>query len=312
MPISKYGLAAALDHRRRRQHAQSASTRVLRVRLLCWGLARINDKPVMKNLLLLLILANILYFLYGVIRGDDPKPGVDIVTESQLGPRIEPAQERGSAESVDSDIVVASAESSGPGASSVASEPIDQQPGDAQSPDDPELELPAEDQRAEPVALTAVVGRSCVSVGPFRDREDGDRAQMQYAGEGMAAELRRTMGEIFVGHWVQIRNISSRSEAAGMLDKLHAAGMGEAYIISTEDEGLKISIGLFGEASGAERVELQATSLGLNAEITARTTEGTVYFVDIGLPPGRGAGSIIDKYGEDKVLLREAATCPGR
>ena len=177
--------------------------------------------------------------------------------------------------------------------------------------DVPETAEPPTDEPA-PVALTAIVGRSCVSVGPFSKREDGDRAQMQYSGEGMEAALRRTIGEIFVGHWVQIRNIASREEANGMLEKLHSAGMGEAYVISTEDEGLKISIGLFGEAAGAERVELQATSLGLNAIIAPRTTEGTVYYVDIGLPPGRGAGSIIDKYGEDKVLLREAATCPGR
>ena len=38
--------------------------------------------------------------------------------------------------------------------------------------------------------------------------------------------------------------------------------------------------------------------------------EGTVYFVDIALPPGRGAGAIIEQYGEDKVKLREGATCP--
>jgi len=38
--------------------------------------------------------------------------------------------------------------------------------------------------------------------------------------------------------------------------------------------------------------------------------EGTVYFVDIALPPGRGAGAIIEQYGEDKVKLRDTATCP--
>ncbi len=263
----------------------------------------------MRNLLLLLILANILYFLYGAIRGDDPKPGVDIVKESQLGPRIEVAQRQGAGdEPVDSEIVVASSDD---GADAVLSDDASGSGASDAESDSPDEAVDGASEPA-PIALTAVVGRSCVSVGPFSKREDGDRAQMQYAGEGMESSLRRTLGDIFVGHWVQIRNIASREEANGMLEKLHSAGMGEAYVISTEDEGLKISIGLFGEAAGAERVELQATSLGLNAEITPRTTEGTVYYVDIGLPPGRGAGSIIDKYGEDKVLLREAATCPER
>lgn len=78
----------------------------------------------------------------------------------------------------------------------------------------------------------------------------------------------------------------------------------------TEDEGLKISLGLFGDIERAERIELQARSLDLPADITARTREGSVYFVDIGLPPGKGAGAIVEKYGEERVLLREAATCP--
>ena len=50
--------------------------------------------------------------------------------------------------------------------------------------------------------------------------------------------------------------------------------------------------------------------MDLAAEITPRMSEGMVYFVDIGLPPGKGAGAIVEKYGEEKVLLRDQATCP--
>jgi hypothetical protein len=38
--------------------------------------------------------------------------------------------------------------------------------------------------------------------------------------------------------------------------------------------------------------------------------EATIFFVDIGLPPDRGAGQMIDQYGEEMVLLRDQATCP--
>ena len=69
-------------------------------------------------------------------------------------------------------------------------------------------------------------------------------------------------------------------------------------------------MGLFGDLEGAEKVELQAKSLDLPAEIVARTREDVVFFVDISLPPGKGAGAIVEKYGEEKVLLRDAATCP--
>jgi hypothetical protein len=55
---------------------------------------------------------------------------------------------------------------------------------------------------------------------------------------------------------------------------------------------------------------LQAKSLELPATIVPKTREGTMFFVDIGLPPGKGAGAMIEKYGENNVHLREEATCP--
>jgi len=225
----------------------------------------------MKNLLLLLMLANILYFLWGRFAEEPLQPGVAIVDESDLGPPLEARADR-------SEEAVASV-----GAVLGSGEPSD---------------------------LKAVMGRSCVTVGPFRASADADTAQTRYSGEGMRTEVRSAVGQIFVGHWVQIRNIGSRNEGNAMLGKLREGGLGDAYLVETEDEGIKISLGLFGDVNGAEKIELQAKALGFNAEITPRMNEGTVYFVDIALPPGRGAGGIIEQYGEDKVKLRDAATCP--
>jgi hypothetical protein len=225
----------------------------------------------MKNLLLLLMLANILYFLWGRFAEEPLQPGVAIVDESDLGPPLEARADR-------SEEAVASV-----GAVLGSGEPSD---------------------------LKAVMGRSCVTVGPFRASADADTAQTRYSGEGMRTEVRSAVGQIFVGHWVQIRNIGSRNEGNAMLGKLREGGLGDAYLVETEDEGIKISLGLFGDVNGAEKIELQAKALGFNAEITPRMNEGTVYFVDIALPPGRGAGGIIEQYGESKVKLRDAATCP--
>jgi hypothetical protein len=62
--------------------------------------------------------------------------------------------------------------------------------------------------------------------------------------------------------------------------------------------------------SRAEKVELQAKSLDLPADITPRMRDATIFYVDIGLPPGRGAGAMMEKYGEERILLRDKATCP--
>lgn len=225
----------------------------------------------MRNLLLLLLLANILYFMWERIMDDGEEPGVAVVTEEQLGPPLELA------------------EAPRPEAATSVGAMLG---------------------AGRPSELAAVTGRSCVSIGAFRESGDAEAALADYEAQDMQASLRATQGELFVGHWVQIRNIANRRTADEMLEKLHDGGLSEAYMVRSDDEGIKISLGLFGDMSGAERTELQAKSMGLPADITPRMREATVFYVDIGLPPGRGAGSMIGKYGEDRVLLRDAATCP--
>ena len=225
----------------------------------------------MKNILLALLLANILYFVWGMIFGDSEVPGVVVIEESELGPPLTVAQQP-RAEVIES---VGAVLGSG-----------------------------------EPSDLVAIVGRSCVTIGPFRDDDDADAAENRYVDEGMRVSQRSATGEIFIGHWVQIKNIASRDESVRMLKQLQAGGLTDAYPVETEDEGRKISLGLFGNLDSAERIELQAKSLGFNASISPRVREGTIYFVDIGLPPGKGAGEIVERYGEDTVLMRDAATCP--
>ncbi|RLA29855.1 MAG: hypothetical protein DRR11_14650 [Gammaproteobacteria bacterium] len=225
----------------------------------------------MRNLLLLLLLANILYYMWGRFVDDPDETGVVVVSESELGPPLNV-----------SGMVVAEA------ATSVGAVLGSGKPSD----------------------LAALVGRSCVTIGPFKSNTDADGALADYESEGMRASVRTTQGQVFVGHWVQIRNIPDRDAGNAMLDKLKAGGLGDAYLVPTEEEGLKISLGLFGEMSRAERIELQAKSLDLQADITPRMRDATVFYVDIGLPPGKGAGAMIEKYGEEKVMLRDQATCP--
>jgi hypothetical protein len=225
----------------------------------------------MKNILLMLLLANILYLMWGLLNNEESQPGVAFVEESDLGPPLDVTTGR------DSDTVASVGAVLGSG---------------------------------EPSALEAVVGRSCVTIGPFKENTDADSAVLEYANEGMKAILRATRGQIFVGHWVQIRNVADEAEATRLLEQLAAGGLTDAYLVRTEDEGMKISLGLFGDVERAEKIELQARSLDLPAEISPRTRDGDVFFVDIGLPPGKGAGAIIEKYGQDRVLLRDAATCP--
>ncbi len=225
----------------------------------------------MKNLLLLLLLANILYFLWGLYHQDEPQTGVAIIREADLGPPMDvtASRSRDDVESVGAVLGFGTASD-----------------------------------------LRVAVGRSCVTIGPFKVRDDADSAELIFRNQGMKTTVRSTEKEMFVGHWVQIRNVADTSTANKMLNKLNKGGLTDAYLVRTDDEGLKISLGLFGDIDGAEKIELQARSLKLPAEIAPRTAERTVFFVDVALPPGQGAVAIVEKYGEEQVLLRDAATCP--
>ncbi|MBT8103746.1 MAG: SPOR domain-containing protein [Gammaproteobacteria bacterium] len=225
----------------------------------------------MKNLLLLLLLANILYFLWGLYNDEGPQPGVAIIDEAGLGPPLAVKSSR-----------------EGRSVASVGA-------------------VPGSGDRTD---LEALVGRSCVTVGPFTESADADTAARAHTNEGMQSRVRTTQGQVFVGHWVQIRNVRSEAAAKDMLVKLSAGGLEEAYMVRTDDEGLKISLGVFGDIERAEKVELQARSLDLPADISPRMAERAIYYVDIALPPRQGAGGIIAKYGEEQVLLRDLATCP--
>ncbi len=225
----------------------------------------------MKNLIMLLLLANALYYMWGRFVEEPEVTGVVVVDESELGPPL----------TISKSTVAVAATSVG----AVL--------GSGKSSD-----------------LAAVIGRSCVTLGPFRTSADADAAFNESEAEGMRASVRTRDGQVFVGHWVQIRNIADRAAGNEILAKLRDGGLGDAYLVPTEEDGLKISLGLFGERSRAERIELQAKSMDLPADITPRMRDAMVFFVDIGLPPGRGAGGLIEKYGEENVLLRDQATCP--
>ena len=252
----------------------------------------------MKNLLLLLVLANILYFIWEMVVEEPPETGVAVVEISKLGPPLQLSE--------------------GPRTRQRAEpEPQPEPEGGLES--EPGLEQESEAppgvgatvSMAPQTDLSAIVGRSCVSIGPFTSGPDAQRVFQDYRNEDMRASVRSTKGEIFVGHWVQIRDVPDRQTGNAMIDRLVAGGITDAYLVPTDDEGLKISLGLFGEMSRAERVELQAEAMNMHAEITPRMREDTVYYVDIALPPGRGAGTMIERFGEERVLLRERATCPG-
>ena len=224
----------------------------------------------MKNILMLLVLANVFYYIWGRYIEDRVETGVVVVETSQLGPLLQLSQPADEAGSGFNTLSVTSSESN----------------------------------------LEAAVGRSCASLGPFKTNSEADVALSEYLSYGMQVSLRKAEVQIFMGHWVQIRDIEDEQTGNQVVGRLQSSGIREAYLVTTEEQGLKVSLGLFEERSRAERIKKQASLMEFVADISPRMRDTVVYFVDIGLPPGHSASTLIRKYGNDMVLLRSQATCP--
>ncbi len=223
----------------------------------------------MKNLLLMLLLANILYFMWSWYVEDAEEPGVAVIEETELGPplTVNPPSESGMT-------------------------------GDAAYETGKAAELPAQPES------------TCVTIGPFYAAEAAAETLAWYTETNVRSALRKEEGQIFLGHWVQLRDVPSRNESNRMIRALKKGGIKDAYPVETEDEGRKISLGLFQSMDSARTVEKQAKDLGFEPDIAPRTRDSELFFVDVNLPPGQGTGDIIELYGEDKVHQGGNAACP--
>ncbi|MFK8052151.1 MAG: hypothetical protein AB8F65_04195 [Woeseiaceae bacterium] len=227
----------------------------------------------MRNLFLMLLFANILFFAWQHWV-HEPDAGVTIVERAELGDPIALAG-REVSETPQTDTVA-----------------VDTAP-----------EAPAK-------TLSSAVGRACISVGPFPKVDTANDELATLLNDGYAVAQRATQGQVFQGHWVYVDNIPSRGQARTLLQKLQDGGLKDAILMAGAPGEDVISLGMFSALSGAERIELQAKGIGVEAQMTGRSKEATVFWLDIKLQDGQAGSALVDSYGNDKVLRGNAAICP--
>lgn len=227
----------------------------------------------MRNLFLMLLTANVLFFAWQHFVYQ-PDAGVTLVDTDDLGERV-PLVSDDAAGTPQSDVVA-----------------VDTMP-----------EQPAK-------TLPAAIGRACISVGPFSKVDEADSELASLLNQGYNVAERAAQGSVFQGHWVYVDNIASRKQARALLKKLQDGGIKEAILMADAPGEDIISLGMFSALSGAERIELQAKSLGVEARMVERRKEATVFWLDIKLQEGQAGSALVDSYGGDKVRLGASATCP--
>lgn len=230
----------------------------------------------MRNLFFMLALANVLFFGWQYAVRDRTEPGVEVVPTSSLKDNVE---------------LVQTAEATAPAEENIAT--LDTEPA------------------PPPKTLAAAVGPRCLTVGPFTKVAEANAALAALKAGGSNVAQRATQGTELVGHWVYVDNIPTRQAARSLVAKLREGGIKDASLYAGKRGEDLISLGIFRSLSGAERIELQSESMGIEANMTKKTRNTTVFYLDVRLSEGQDSGDFADSYGEERVFLGDAATCPG-
>ncbi|MGH8175675.1 MAG: SPOR domain-containing protein [Steroidobacter sp.] len=241
----------------------------------------------MRTLCLLLILANVLFFVWSQLidvqvsaldsaRAPNAVPPPRIV----LAREVAPAQ---SGEETDSGAI------------------RDVEPPDVEP-------LAAQTQSG---AAASTDSLSCTSVGPFADLPQAAQAQAALRSAGYQPRQRLEQGELWVGYWVSIQNLTNRNQAEAAVEKLNDNRVTDVYLMPESDPPNVVSLGVFSDYQRAQRRVNQVRALGLEPRISDRKRAGSVYWIDVDLPePGQGLDTSVFQTGEARIMRLEMRACP--
>jgi cell division septation protein DedD len=134
---------------------------------------------------------------------------------------------------------------------------------------------------SEPVSSSPSASSRCVSVGPFTDLAQAARAAALLRDRGLSPQQRAEQGETWEGYWVSVGGLGSAADESKVMKALDRAGIKDAHVMPETQDGRRVSVGLFSERDRAEKRAQAVKKLGFNAEVTERSQQGAVYWVDI-------------------------------
>jgi hypothetical protein len=175
-------------------------------------------------------------------------------------------------------------------------------------------ELPPPAERPQPhtaqkTALSATA--ACLSVGPFGDLANSAQVAALLKDRGFDPRQRAEQGQNSEGYWVYVGGLASQADADRALVTLERNGIKDARVMpESADAGRRLSLGLYSERSRAERRAQAVRQAGLKAEIAERKLPGTLYWVDLTLPPGTNTIPLKDLFAEGVNSRIAVQPCP--
>ena len=159
-----------------------------------------------------------------------------------------------------------------------------------ESPNEPtrvEIIVPPADELDETlVAEPDVPVARCVGIGPFSELVQFEQALTRLSSLGYTPTQRSEDGDVWLGHWVYLADITTQGQADTVIDDLAENGIVDTAFDPGGGLGDVLSLGVFRELNRAEAVRDQVFGLGYEPEITDRTRPGRLYWADLTLDTG--------------------------
>jgi cell division protein FtsN len=244
----------------------------------------------MRALCLLLILANVLYFIWSQMID------VQVNALDRAPPRVADPPPR----------IVLAQEASEPAEETESTTP--QEIRDVVPPRVAPVQSPTQNA----ARVTDSSQFTCTSVGPFADLAEATQAQAALRGAGFEPRQRMEQGELWVGYWVSVQNLVDRAAADSAMQTLQGNGITDVYLMPGGDPNYTLSLGVFSDYQRAQRRAEQLEALGFEPQIEDRKRAGSVYWLDVDLPePGRRIDTAIFQSDPGKIMRLEMRECPG-
>ena len=157
---------------------------------------------------------------------------------------------------------------------------------------------------------TPTASARCVSVGPFADEAAATGEASLLREKGLTGRQRSQQGEISKGFWVYIGALKSDHDVTQVMRTLQQSHVDDAKVMDDSADSHRVSVGLFSDRERADRRAASLKKLGLEPEITERKVPGTVFWMDIEVPPGAPGPTVQDLSGATAAGPVEVTPCP--
>jgi hypothetical protein len=156
--------------------------------------------------------------------------------------------------------------------------------------------------------LASYAAGTCLQMGPLPSFAAARQAAERLAATGVDAVPVAREAQEWLGHWVQIEDLESRSAAESARDRLVAGGLKDAYLMQEGALPL-ISLGVFRDRDRAERVADRARELGFEVGLSERYRPAVEQWLLIRPRIDQTLGGTDLSLAGDRILRTEGVPC---